>query len=129
MLREEDRKRVVVALQTFEHGWLGLPAPHRVLYLDCPPDLALLAMQADGSRGGKLDMHETAGLEYKKRVHDTFLWCCSTFPEWVRVACVAETAPKPCRLDREEVHRSIYALLRQDFVNRQPDGPPTQTSP
>eukprot|EP00906_Rhabdomonas_costata_P035210 RCo049479 len=119
---DEERHRVIDALRALEHEWLGLPAADLTLYLDLPPTFALKAMQADKTRA-TLDIHETAGLAYKNRVRDTFLWCCTHLPRWRCVPCVAaETEGSTAkgetergaerRLSREEVHRDIYDAVR-----------------
>ena len=59
-------------------------------YLDLPPKEALKAMAADSARAG-LDIHETAGDEYKNAVRDTFVWCADSFEHWQRVPCVDAT--------------------------------------
>eukprot|EP00667_Euglena_gracilis_P005328 EG_transcript_5368 len=115
---DEDRLQVIETLRKFEHQWLGLPTSFRVLYLDLPPRFAWQALQSDTKRA-TLDIHETATLQYKNRVRETFLWCCEQFPEWVAVPCVTEAAAEGqagTRRTREELHEDIYRLLHPFFV-------------
>ena len=120
---EGARERVVGSLGTFEHGWLGLPVSQLVLYLDLPPEVALRAMREDGARRG-LDMHESAGVAYKERVRQTFLWCAQRDPKkWVVIPSleekgeVTEGTGMPVRRSRECVHAQcmevVEALLKR----------------
>ena len=72
-------------------------------------------MAADSARAG-LDIHETAGDDYKAAVRSTFLWCAREHDHWMRVACVDE--PSGRRLTKQELHEGLYDVLRPHLVNR-----------
>ena len=112
-LEPAERPALIDALSRFEHDWLGLPRAHRVTYLDLPPQEALRAMAADASRGG-LDIHETAGSDYKNAVRDTFLWCADNFEHWQRLPCVDEQGE---RYTKQQLADTLYASLQAEFVN------------
>lgn len=107
-----ERHAMIRKLQAFEHGWLGLPKSHRVMYLDVPPDVAEEAMRTDAKR--VMDMHETAKKEYKEAVRQTFLWCAKELPGWLVVDCVENGV----RVSREGLAEKIYGRLEEEFVNR-----------
>ena len=68
-----------------------------------------------GATGAALDIHETAGSDYKSAVRDTFLWCASHYEHWRRVPCVdAEGA----RYSKAELSEVLWARLAGDFVNK-----------
>lgn len=95
---------------------LELPRAHKVVYLDLPPDDAAKAMASDASRGS-LDIHETAGGEYKRAVRETFLWCAAHHEHWERVPCVDAAGSRYSKAELAEV---LYARLAGEFVNQQP---------
>ena len=97
-------------------GWLELPRAHRVVYLDLPPETAAKALAADGSRAA-LDIHETAGNDYKAAVRDTFLWCAEEHSHWMRVSCVS---PEGERYTKAQLSDVLWASLAGEFVNRKP---------
>eukprot|EP00320_Phaeocystis_rex_P019098 CAMPEP_0119061082 /NCGR_PEP_ID=MMETSP1178-20130426/4932_1 /TAXON_ID=33656 /ORGANISM="unid sp, Strain CCMP2000" /LENGTH=366 /DNA_ID=CAMNT_0007042251 /DNA_START=32 /DNA_END=1132 /DNA_ORIENTATION=- len=113
-LEPAARPALIDALTRFEHDWLGLPRAHRVTYLDLPPKDALRAMAADTARGG-LDIHETAGDDYKGAVRDTFVWCADNFDHWQRVPCVDAQGE---RISKLQLHEQLYASLQAEFVNK-----------
>lgn len=113
-LPAEERPPLIDALSKFEHDWLGVPRAHRVTYLDLPPSVALAALSADGTRAA-LDMHETAGADYKNSVRDTYLWCTSNFEHWQRLPCVA---PDGMRVSKEKLNDALFESLASEFVNR-----------
>jgi dTMP kinase len=108
----DERHGMIKKLQAFEHGWLGLPKSHKVLYLDLPLDVAEEAMRNDAKR--VMDMHETAKKEYKEAVRQTFLWCAKELPNWTVIDCVENGA----RISREGIAERMYRELMPDFVNR-----------
>lgn len=87
---------------------------HKVTYLDLPPKVAANALSNDGTRAA-LDMHETAGDEYKQSVRETFLWCTSNFDHWQRIDCLA---PDGSRVSREDLGERLYESLSPHFVNQ-----------
>ena len=111
-----ERPDLIRQLAAFEHDWLDLPRAHRVVYLDLPPEVAAKAMAADASRAA-LDIHETAGQDYKSAVRDTFLWCADAYDHWVRVPCVSAEGT---RHSKQELSDELYAKLAAEFVNRKP---------
>jgi dTMP kinase len=113
---DDERLNIINTLRRFEHEWLGLPESFNVFYLDLPPDFALKAMQSDSTRAA-LDIHETAGLQYKNRVRDTFLWCCDRFPEWTAMPCTQSTTEGEARISRDDLHNTIYAQVQPRLVN------------
>tara|TARA_B110001452_G_scaffold249905_1_gene237767 strand:- start:4158 stop:5246 length:1089 start_codon:yes stop_codon:yes gene_type:complete len=113
-LPPDERPALIDALSTFEHVWLSLPRAHRVTYLDLPPQEALKAMAGDASRAA-LDIHETAGADYKNAVRDTFVWCAERFDHWQRVPCVDEAGE---RISKQDLSDSLYASLQSEFVNK-----------
>lgn len=108
-LPPEHRESFIEELEFTEVGWLRLPRANTVLYLDLPPAAALEAMRHDTTRK-QLDIHETAGGDYKEKVRQTYMWCCDHLPGWHRVACFGEEGR---RLTREEVHSAVVAYLQQ----------------
>ena len=84
------------------------------MYLDLPPADAAEAMSTDGSRAA-LDIHETAGSDYKNSVRDTFLWCAENYEHWVRVPCVDDEGG---RYTKPELSEVLYARLAGEFVNK-----------
>jgi dTMP kinase len=97
----------------------SLPTPShsalpQVVYLDLPPTEAAKAMASDGTRAA-LDIHETAGADYKTAVRDTFVWCTDHFDHWVRVACVDDAGG---RYSKQELSDVLLARLAGEFVNR-----------
>ena len=78
-------------------------------YLDLPPKEALKAMAADSARAG-LDIHETAGDEYKNAVRDTFVWCADSFEHWQRVPCVDAEASRARARARTRTRTRTRAL-------------------
>jgi len=114
-LPADERPALIRQLSAFEHEWLELPRAHRVVYLDLPPAEALRAMAKDATRGS-LDIHETAGDDYKAAVRDTFLWCANAYEHWVRVPCVDAAGE---RFSREQLHDNLYAALAPHLVNCQ----------
>ena len=115
-LAADERPALIRQLGAFEHDWLDLPRAHRVVYLDLPPAEALKAMAGDASRAA-LDIHETAGDDYKSAVRSTFLWCAEEFEHWMRVPCVDDAGE---RVSKQGLHENLYAALAPHFVNRQP---------
>jgi thymidylate kinase len=115
-LPSDERPQLIEALSKFEHDWLGVPRAHRVTYLDLPPNDAAAALSADGTRAA-LDMHETAGADYKNGVRDTYLWCACHFGHWQRLDCVAQDGN---RISKEELNDALFDSLAADFVNRNP---------
>ena len=78
-------------------------------YLDLPPKEALKAMAADSARAG-LDIHETAGDEYKNAVRDTFVWCADSFAHWQRVPCVDAEASRARARTRSRTRTRTLSL-------------------
>lgn len=113
-LAPPDRPALIDALSRFEHDWLGLPRAHKVTYLDLPPKEALKAMATDAARGS-LDIHETAGDDYKDAVRDTFVWCADNFEHWQRVPCVDNAGE---RVSKPQLAETLYASLQSEFVNK-----------
>ena len=109
-----ERPDLIRQLAAFEHDWLDLPRAHRVVYLDLPPEAAAKAMAGDASRAA-LDIHETAGNDYKSAVRDTFLWCAEHHDHWVRVACVDAGG---ARYSKQELSDVLYSSLASEFVNK-----------
>ncbi|AYU76611.1 thymidylate kinase-like protein [Leishmania donovani] len=107
-LPPEEREAFISDLEFMEVEWLGLPRATYVLYLDLPPAAALEAMRRDSTRK-QLDIHETAGSDYKERVRQTYRWCCEHLPGWHHIECFDDDGR---RLTREEVHASITSHLR-----------------
>ena len=112
-----ERPALIKQLAEFEHGWLELPRAHKVVYLDLPPSDAAKAMAGDASRAA-LDIHETAGTDYKAAVRETFLWCASHHAHWERVACIDAEGSRYSKAELAEV---LYARLASEFVNRKED--------
>lgn len=104
-----EREAFIDELEFTEVGWLRLPRATTVLYLDLPPAAALAAMQSDSTRQ-QLDIHETAGGDYKEKVRQTYMWCCANLPGWHRVACFSDDGH---RLTREAVHSAITHHLHR----------------
>ena len=71
-------------------------------------------MAADGARAA-LDIHETAGSDYKAAVRETFLWCAEQHDHWVRVACVDDGG---ARYSKDALADVLYRSLAAEFVNR-----------
>ena len=71
-------------------------------------------MAADASRAA-LDIHETAGADYKNAVRDTFVWCADNFEHWLRVPCVDDEAT---RISKQQLNDNLYASLQSEFVNK-----------
>lgn len=113
-LPSAERPALIEALSTFEHDWLGVPRAHRVVYLDLPPREALRALANDGSRAA-LDMHETAGADYKNAVRDTFVYCAERNEHWHRIPCVGEDGT---RVSKEKLGETLYDKLAEHFVNK-----------
>lgn len=110
-----ERPALIRQLAAFEHDWLGLPRAHRVVYLDLPPAHAARAMASDGARAA-LDMHETAGDEYKSAVRQTFLSCADEYDHWVRLTCVDEQGE---RVSKPALHQTLWEALEPHLVNKQ----------
>ena len=113
-LPSDERPALIAQLAAFEHDWLDLPRAHRVVYLDLPPEEALKAMALDASRAA-LDIHETAGDDYKTAVRNTFVWCSDQFEHWCRMPCVDDAG---VRISKEALHEKLYGELSSSFVNR-----------
>jgi dTMP kinase len=113
-LPPEEREAFIEELEFTEVGWLRLPKATTVLYLDLPPAAALEAMRHDTTRK-LLDIHETAGGDYKEKVRQTYMWCCSHLAGWHRIVCYGEDGH---RLTREEVHNSIMQHLGVAFTDQ-----------
>jgi dTMP kinase len=113
-LPSDERPALIAQLAAFEHDWLDLPRAHRVVYLDLPPEEALKAMALDASRAA-LDIHETAGDDYKTAVRNTFVWCSDQFEHWRRMPCVDDAGE---RISKEALHEKLYGELSSSFVNR-----------
>ena len=111
---DEERIKLIERLASFEQKWLGIPASHRVLYLDLNPDVAFKALQADNTRAG-LDIHETAKSSYKQDVRACFRWCCEKFPQWSEIPQLTEN---DIRKSRDAIHDEIWNSLESDFVNK-----------
>eukprot|EP01060_Flectonema_neradi_P003939 TRINITY_DN12591_c0_g1_i1.p1 TRINITY_DN12591_c0_g1~~TRINITY_DN12591_c0_g1_i1.p1 ORF type:complete len:350 (+),score=76.51 TRINITY_DN12591_c0_g1_i1:33-1082(+) len=111
---DDERIKLIERLAAFEQKWLGIPASHRVLYLDLNPDVALKALQADGTRAG-LDIHEIAKSSYKQDVRKCFRWCCDKLPEWAEIP---QLTADDTRKTREAVHEEIWDSLKSEFVNK-----------
>ena len=109
-----ERPALIKMFTAFEHDWLDLPRAHRVVYLDLPPAEAAKALAADGTRAA-LDIHETAGDDYKTAVRDTFVWSATEFDHWTRLPCVDDAG---VRYTKQELHERLYAALAPDLVNR-----------
>ncbi|KAG5484141.1 hypothetical protein CUR178_07295 [Leishmania enriettii] len=107
-LPPEEREAFISDLEFMEVEWLGLPRATSVFYLDLPPSAALEAMRRDATRK-QLDIHESAGGDYKERVRQTYMWCCEHLPGWHRIVCFGDDGR---RLTREEVHAAITAHLQ-----------------
>ncbi|KPI83252.1 thymidylate kinase-like protein [Leptomonas seymouri] len=107
-LPQEERETFIKELEFVEVDWLKVPKATTVLYLDLPPAAALEAMRHDATRK-QLDIHETAGDDYKEKVRQMYRWCCDHLQGWHRVACFDE---KCRRLSREDVHADIVAYLQ-----------------
>jgi len=119
-LKEDtDRHRLINALGKFEHSWLGLPESHLVMYLDLPPEVAFRAMKSDTTRV-ELDMHEKAGIEYKERVRQTFLWCSREFPKW-RVVSSMDKGDSERRRSREEIHAEALGYVQEAIAKVRED--------
>ena len=114
-LPPDERPGLIKQLAEFEHNWLELPRAHKVVYLDLPPSEAAKAMASDASRAA-LDIHETAGTDYKAAVRDTFLWCAEQHEHWVRVPCVDETSG--ARYTKAQLSEQLYGALAAEFVNK-----------
>jgi len=108
-----ERPALIEQLTAFEHDWLDLPRAHRVVYLDLPPEEALKAMAADASRAA-LDIHETAGTDYKAAVRETFVWCSSQYEHWTRLPCVDEHGQ---RHSKDALSEVLWTTLLPHFVN------------
>ncbi|KAK7200727.1 thymidylate kinase-like protein [Novymonas esmeraldas] len=106
-LPPEEREAFIRELEFTEVEWLGLPRADVVLYLDLPPASALEAMKNDATRK-QLDIHETAGGDYKENVRKTYVWCCERLPGWRRLLCFDNDGR---RLSRDEVHAGIVEFL------------------
>ena len=117
-LPPSERPALIHQLSEFEHGWLELPRAHKVVYLDLPPAEAAKAMMGDASRAS-LDIHETAGADYKSAVRDTFLWCAEHKEHWVRVECVDAGGERYSKAELSEV---LWARLAGEFVNKKEAG-------
>ncbi|KAG5484931.1 hypothetical protein LSCM1_07006 [Leishmania martiniquensis] len=104
----EEREAFISDLEFMEVEWLRLPRATSVLYLDLLPTVALEAMRHDVTRK-QLDIHESAGGDYKERVRQTYMWCCEHLPGWHRIVCFCDDGR---RLTREEVHTTITSYLR-----------------
>ena len=115
-LPEAERPKLIADLGAFEFDWLSLPRPHRCVYLDLPPQDAARAMAADGTRAA-LDIHETAGSDYKSSVRQTFLWCAANFGHWTRLSCVDEKG-EGGRYSKQELSDTMFAVLASEFVNK-----------
>ena len=110
----EERLEMINKLQTYELKWLELPKSYSVIYLDLPPEYALKAMNEDGKRKN-LDMHEKAGLDYKNKVRDIFLYCSENFNHWIKINCLDGNNQ---RISREDLSNRIFNILEPEFVNK-----------
>ena len=110
----EERLEMINKLETYELKWLELPKSHTVIYLDLPPEYALKAMDNDGSRKN-LDMHEKAGLDYKNKVRDIFLYCSENFNHWIKLNCLDGNNQ---RISKEDLSNRIFNILEPEFVNK-----------
>eukprot|EP00796_Vickermania_ingenoplastis_P010907 gene10907-7565_t len=95
---DADRGPFLDYLERLEVGWLGLPSPHLVVYLDLPPRHALMAMKKDPKRQ-ELDANETASVAVKERIREVFCWgndslyptCIVRFGLWSSRCCSGTT--------------------------------------
>jgi hypothetical protein len=71
-------------------------------------------MGLDASRAA-LDIHETAGDDYKTAVRNTFVWCSDQFEHWRRMPCVDGAGE---RISKQTPHEKLNAELSANFVNR-----------
>jgi len=110
----EERLEMINKLETYELEWLGLPKSYSVIYLDLPPEYALKAMNDDGKRKN-LDMHEKAGLDYKNKVRDIFLYCSKKFDHWIKINCLDGNNR---RISEKELSDRIFNILESEFVNK-----------
>ncbi|EPY42611.1 dTMP kinase [Angomonas deanei] len=108
-LPEDQRKDFINRLEHLEVDWLGLPQADLVFYLDLPPKAALEAMKQDHTRK-YLDIHETAGNNYKENVRLTYVWCCENLKGWNHILC--------CNSDGERFERSHISSLIHERVAR-----------
>lgn len=106
-LPPDSRKEFIHHLERSEVDWLGLPRADVVYYLDLPPRVALEAMRKDSDRR-YLDIHETAGGNYKQSVRETYLWCCTELQNWQLILCCDDEGN---RYDRKTVHERVYSKL------------------
>eukprot|EP01009_Symbiontida_sp_KSa7_P002220 NODE_1522_length_585_cov_215.055970_g1222_i0.p2 GENE.NODE_1522_length_585_cov_215.055970_g1222_i0~~NODE_1522_length_585_cov_215.055970_g1222_i0.p2 ORF type:complete len:80 (-),score=25.81 NODE_1522_length_585_cov_215.055970_g1222_i0:346-555(-) len=67
---------------------------------------------------GALDMHETAGSDYKKKVRDSFVWCAEHLDGWHHVRCCRVDGDKVTRVSRDELSSSVWGMLESEFVNK-----------
>lgn len=102
----EERKAFIHTQEQMEVDLFGLPRAGKVFYLDLSPKAAWEAMQQDSARD-YLDIHETAGGDYKERVRMSYRWCCDNLAGWHMIPCCDVNGN---RLSREELHEKIYQL-------------------
>ena len=113
---EEEKEKMIARLTAYEVRWLGIPASHRVRYLDLAPEVALAALQTDDTRKG-LDIHETAQSSYKTSVRRCFRWCCDHFDHWQEMP----QQEGETRKTRDQVHSELWGSLEDQFVNGEKD--------
>lgn len=121
-LPEGERRGFIEELEFTEVEWLGVPRSGIVLYLDLPPAAALEAMKKDSTRK-HLDIHETAGDDYKEKVRHTYLWCCDHLSGW---SCVPCYDVRGGRLSKDAVHHAILQHLQcKEFCSEQSEPSPS----
>lgn len=104
-VKDEEREGFVRYLERIEVEWLGLPRPDMVIYLDLPPQTALMAMQRDTKRR-ELDSNETASMDEKERIRQVFCWCCEVLDNWRQVVSGKEDSGE--RYSVREVHEKLW---------------------
>lgn len=106
-LPADQREAFIRHQEELEVAWMGLPRAETVFYLDLPPKVALDAMKGDAGRQ-YLDIHETAGGNYKENVRQTFCWCCAKLPGWHHIHCCEDDGT---RRSVEAIHAQVLSVV------------------
>ncbi|MCL2841945.1 MAG: deoxynucleoside kinase [Oscillospiraceae bacterium] len=105
-LQGEQRQEFFRWLDAFEHGYMELPRPDIVLYMDVPIEVALENLCARQiATNTKADIHET-GVAYLRQCADAAEQAAACYG-WHRVQCMEGENMRP----EAEIHEEIFGIL------------------
>jgi len=105
-LQGQERQEFFRWLDAFEHGYMELPRPNIVLYMDVPIETALTNLRArQVATNTKADIHE-AGEAYLIQCAETAEQAAACYG-WHRVQCMEGGTMRP----QAEIHQEIFGIL------------------